>query len=361
MESLVEPLLPLYERERSGGRAFALGLIISTEGSTYRKAGALMLIAADGDYAGVLSGGCLEGDLRDQARSVISGGTPRVVRYDMRGEDDLIWGLGLGCEGAVEILLLQVGPANHWEPLAHFCAALAARVPTAVGIVVDADPQILPRGTLVLPAKADPELARVLQAATETSRATWFESANPLRRLFVLPLTLSPKVLLLGAGPDTLPVVDLAARLGWKVTLIDHRSAFAEARRFPNAERVVLARPEDFLAHIDPTHFTAAVVMSHHFPSDLGYLKALAATSIPYVGLLGPASRRERLASELGAPMTALRARLHSPVGLPIGGRTPESVALAIVAEIHAHVHKAGVVQIPDNRAPLRPAAAGTA
>ena len=137
-----------------------------------------------------------------------------------------------------------------------------------------------------------------------------------------------------------MPVVDFAARLDWKVTLVDHRPAYAVASHFPAAERVILARPDALPAALDLSRFAAAVVMSHHLPSDLAYLRALAATGIAYVGLLGPAARREKLLSDLGTAAHALRGRLRAPVGLPLGGRSPESIALAIVAELHAHLHR---------------------
>src|SRR5205807_389662 len=136
--------------------------------------------------------------------------------------------------------------------------------------------------------------------------------------LFVVPLSLPPRILLLGAGPDAVPVVDFAARLDWKVTLVDHRPAYAVASHFPAAERVLLARPDALPAALDLSGFAAAVVMSHHLPSDLAYLRALAATGIAYVGLLGPAARREKLLSDLGTAAHALRGRLRAPVGLPL-------------------------------------------
>ena len=133
--------------------------------------------------------------------------------------------------------------------------------------------------------------------------------------------------------------MDFAARLSWKVTLVDHRPAYAVAAHFPSAEQVVLARPDALTQALDLAQFCAAVVMSHHLASDLAYLSTLAETSIPYVGLLGPAVRREKLLSDLGASAHRLRPRLHAPVGLALGGRTPEAIALAIVAELHAFVH----------------------
>jgi xanthine dehydrogenase accessory factor len=348
MEANLDPLLPLFQREQAGGRALALGVLVRTEGSTYRKPGALILIAANGDYAGLISGGCLEGDLREHARAVIETGAAHTVGYDTRGADDLVWGLGLGCEGAMQILLLRAGVDNDWQPLTHLASALAARTATAVGVVVESSRADLPPGSVALPAASGPVMPAVqaaLQRAAGDGRACWVEDAAT--KVFVLPLALPPRILLLGAGPDTIPVVDLAARLNWKVTLVDHRPAYAVPGHFPAAERVVLARPEELGARLDLQRFAAAVVMSHHLPSDLAYLRALSASTIPYVGLLGPALRRERLLADLGPDAQALRARLYAPVGLPLGGRSPESIALSIVAQLHAFVHAAGAAGSP--------------
>jgi xanthine dehydrogenase accessory factor len=338
VESSLGPLLPLFNRERAAGNAVAVGLLVHTVGSTYRKPGALMLIAANGDYAGLLSGGCLEGDLRERAQSVIASGQAQLVTYDTRGGDDLIWGLGLGCEGAMHILLFRVGPELDWQPLTHLARCLATHTPTAVAVVVESTSPQRPPGSVTLPEAASSDLLIALQDTARSGRAQRVSEAGA--KLFLLPLALPPRVLLLGAGPDAAPVVDLAAKQGWKVTVVDHRPAYVQADHFPGAERVVLSRPDELLSTVEIGHFAAAVVMSHHLPSDLEYLRSLARTSIPYVGLLGPAQRREKLLSDLGGTQaSSLRARLHAPVGLPLGGRTPESIALAIVAEIHAFVH----------------------
>ena len=328
----------------------ALGVLVHTAGSTYRKPGALILIAADGDYAGLISGGCLEGDLRERARAVIEGGTAASVRYDTRTPDDLLWGLGLGCEGAMQILLLQVGPENGWQPLSHLAAALAAHEPTAIGVIVESSDREVRQGSVVLPstdragAPPSPSLAaaavqELLRRAVERGETGWLEQSS--WKLFVLPLSLPPRILLLGAGPDALPVVDFAVRLGWKVTLVDHRAAYADPGHFPGAESVVLAKPETLSGELDLARFSAAIVMSHHLPSDLAYLRVLASSTVPHVGLLGPARRRARLLADLGGEARGLHGRLHAPVGLPLGGRSPESIALAIIAQLHAFLHGA--------------------
>jgi xanthine/CO dehydrogenase XdhC/CoxF family maturation factor len=350
MEASLDPLLPLFERERAAGRALALGVLVRTAGSTYRKPGALILIAASGEYAGLLSGGCLEGDLREHARAVITSGAARPVRYDLRGEDDLLWGLGIGCEGDMQILLLRAGPDNDWQPLAHLAAALGRHAATAVGIVVDSTDPHVPRGALALPgaqpSSGSAELAAAAVQAALSQSATdgstrWVQAAGGIE-LFVLPLSLPPRILLLGAGPDAAPLVDLAARLNWKVTLADHRAAYAVAAHFPQAEHVVRVNPAGLAEELDLAQFSAAVIMSHHLVSDLAYLRSLARARIGYVGLLGPAARRDRLLAQLGEEEAhALRPRLRAPVGLALGGRAPESVALAIVAQLHAYLHAA--------------------
>ncbi|HVS75973.1 MAG TPA: XdhC family protein [Steroidobacteraceae bacterium] len=359
MESALGPLLPLFERERAAGRPMALGILVHTVGSTYRKPGAMLLIAGDGDYAGLISGGCLEGDLGERARAVIASGEASLVTYDLRNADDLVWGLGLGCEGAMRILLVRVGPREEWQPLAHLAGALAAYEATAIGMVTESQQAGMPAGAILLPrtsghsalalprslsssaqsALLEPRVLAALAAAPSAGTPEWLEGPDARWKMLLLPLSLPPRLLLLGAGPDALPVAELAARLHWRVTLADHRPAYAVPSHFRSAERVVLARPEEIAQALDLGRFAAAVVMSHHLPSDLEYLRALSASSVPYIGLLGPPARREKLLSELGAEAQRLRPRLRAPVGLNLGGRTPESIALAIVAQIHAFVH----------------------
>ena len=346
MQATLGPLLPLFERERSAGRPLALGVLVHTSGSTYQKPGALILIAASGEYAGLISGGCLEGDLSEHARQVMADGQARSVRYDLRGPQELLWGLGLGCEGTMRIVLVRAGPENDWQPLQHLAAAQRAHQPTAVGIVCDSTRSDIPVGTLVLPdrvAAAAPlgsaRLRDALARAAADADSLWYASEVRDVQLFVLPLALPPRILLLGAGRDAVPVVDLAVRLNWKVTLVDHRAAYASRTHFPCAEQLLQVHPQELAAALDLGAFEAAVIMSHHLPSDLAYLRCLAPTPIPYVGLLGPPARRDKLLGELGAEGAGLGGRLHAPIGLPLGGRTPEAIALAIVAQLQAFLH----------------------
>lgn len=357
MASWIVPLIPLFEAERAAGRAVTLATVLRTAGSTYRKAGALMVIAGDGRFAGLLSGGCLENDLAEHSRRVIETGIARTVSYDLRNPEDVLWGLGVGCEGAMDILLTRAGPANGWEPLSAFAAALAAHTPIAAAFIVESGPQGgMATGAVAFSGAADRPpafvgadgtrhqapavVADLLQRTRTSSHPKWLE--DPRFRVFATPLALPPRLLLLGAGPDTVPLVEFGVRLGWKFTVVDHRPAYAQAARLPGAAQVRCLRPQDLASSLQLDDYAAAVVMSHHLASDLEYLRALASTTMPYVGLLGPAARRERLLSELGAMGASLHSRLRAPVGLAIGGRTPESIALAIVAELHACLHGEG-------------------
>jgi len=182
-----------------------------------------------------------------------------------------------------------------------------------------------------LPAGVDEALhsTGTLRAATtvETEGATFL----------IVPVELPPRLLVLGAGPDAMPLVEIAGLMNWHVTVLDHRPAYAVAERFPRAQRVALNPAADLPRELQAVHYDAAVVMSHHLLSDQAYLAALAEhRAIPYVGLLGPAPRRARLMQELGENSRGLDGRLHGPIGLDIGAKTPETIALAIVSEIQA-------------------------
>jgi xanthine dehydrogenase accessory factor len=310
-------LLPLYDRALLANEPLVLATVIRTGGSTYAKPGAQMLIAADGEYAGLLSGGCLEGDLREHARGVAATGQARIVSYDLRSTTDQLFGLGAGCEGAMDVLLSRVSAAENWQPLARMAESYrAAREQRFAFVVASADPDY-PLGVSLPVAGRD---------LPQRNGVEWFVAA-------VAP---PPHLLLLGGGPDARPVATLAAFLGWRITVVEHRAAYLVSERFPPLTRLVETRPADVTAAVTLAEYSAAIVMSHHLDSDLHYLRALAGSTVPYVGLLGPAARREKLMSDLGDAAVALRPRLRAPVGLDIGGRAPESIALSIVAEVHA-------------------------
>lgn len=337
---LAAPLAPLlrdFIELRAQGEAIVLATVVATEGSTYSKAGTQMLITAARQLRGLLSGGCLEVDLLEHARQVLATGTTHLASYDMRGADDLLFGIGSGCEGAMQVLLQRVGPAEEWQPLAQAALCVRERRPESIALV--ADGRAAGRcwwtggGNAPWP---EPPAIRDARASASVAEEVEVPLSGSAVRVLVLPLALPPGLLLCGAGSDAVPLARLALSLGLAVTVCDHRPALAVAERFPDCDVRCIA-PASVADAIDLAPFDAAVVMSHHLPADLEYLRALAACpEVGYVGLLGPAARRERLLSDLGPLAAALRPRLRAPVGLDIGARTPAAIALAVAGEIHA-------------------------
>lgn len=335
-------IFELFESERAAGRPLVAAIVVGTNGSTYRKPGAWMLFTASGERAGLLSGGCLENDLGERAARLLADGRRlELTHYDSRSSDDPIWGLGLGCEGLMQILLLRVDAAGAYQPLAELARLEAAGEAGAWSVALSvADPATAAAPATGAPAPISPGQAwpdargqRSAGLATVTLQGCRVE-------LFTAQVARSPQVLICGAGPDVEPVVAWGATLGWHFTVVDHRPAYIEAARFPAARRVRQVDAEALAQAFDLSRFDAAVVMSHHLIADGRYLAALAPTPIPYIGLLGPAARRERLFAEIGATAAAaLRPRLRAPVGLDLGGRTLEAIALSIVAEVQAALH----------------------
>jgi xanthine dehydrogenase accessory factor len=325
------PLPEFFLERKQRGEPLVLATIVETIGSTYRKAGAQMLIAQGGEAAGLLSGGCAESDLIERAQRVLQSGKAELAEFDTRGSDDVIWGIGLGCEGAMRILLTRIDAANDYEPYNYILiskrqhARGAYALSIASGVSQRLEQETIPVG-----------IRQRLVAVLESNQAR-VEQVNG-EDIFFAPVELPPRVLVLGAGADAAPVVEFAARLGWLVTVADHRPAYAVADRFPRAHAMLLSPAAELSKRIAVDDFDAAIVMSHHLPTDQTYLAMLADSRLRYVGLLGPANRRARLLAEIGDRAERLKSRLAGPIGLDIGAQSPEAIALAIVAEIHAYL-----------------------
>jgi xanthine/CO dehydrogenase XdhC/CoxF family maturation factor len=323
-------MLEFLDREMEAGHRLVAAFVIATEGSTYRKPGALMMLSSSGARCGLLSGGCLEGDLHEHAQRLLAGDDRILERhYDGRGSDDPVWGLGLGCEGAMRILLWRLETGSSLTLLRGWLSAAIRREPALLEIdLVSGDGALSLGSALRGDADSSPP-----SSVLPSGRATLRDGS------FAVAAARVPAMLLCGAGPDAEPVVRMASQVGWQVTVVDHRPAYVEAARFQDAIRVATVDAADTGAVVALDGFDAAVVMSHNLVADGRYLAALAVSAIPYVGLLGPAARRERLYAELGPLAEALRPRLRAPVGLDLGGASPEAIALSIVAELQASLH----------------------
>jgi xanthine dehydrogenase accessory factor len=314
-----------------------LATLVATAGSTYRKPGARMLIMSDGSYLGLLSGGCLEGDLELHAQEVMDSGVPRAVEYDMRGPDDVLFGIGTGCEGAMRVLLEPAGPGSR-ALVALKAAGDATRTGKSIVLIVMHTSADAALGTYLIEPSLPAGLLRAARDVLDSACSKGLEIGTGEHggQAFVQYLAPPPHVLICGAGPDAQPVARAALALGWRVTLVDHRPDYADPRRFPGAT-VLLADARTLRTAVDVPECHAAVVMSHHLASDTIYLRELAEAGVPaYVGLLGPAARRQKLVVELAGVFDKLKDRIRGPVGLDLGAVTPEGIALAIVSQIHA-------------------------
>lgn len=340
-------MLRRFSEWREAGRRLVLASVYETAGSTYSKAGTQMLITDDGDFQGLLSGGCLEGDLAERAARVSASGEPDTITYDLGGADDELFGLGVGCDGTMRIFL-QPLPRPDYQPFAAVAECLQGDEAAVLATVIESGATAAEPGQFALLDRRGVRHTTMngsVSGAVEEAAMPHLESGSSATGSVSLPdgdvtvlfvaIVPPPRVLVLGAGLDAVPVVDLAARLGWRVTVRDHRPAYFDIGDFRRAERCVTGPPEE-LDGADLRRYAAVMVMSHHLATDRTYLRALAESAVPYVGLLGPRRRREQLLADLGEAGERLASRLCGPAGLDIGARGAESIALSIVAEIHA-------------------------
>jgi xanthine/CO dehydrogenase XdhC/CoxF family maturation factor len=311
-----------------------LATLVSATGSSYRRPGARLLITGKGERLGSISGGCLEEDVLAQAHKVLATGLPQTVTYDTTSENDLVWGVGLGCHGVVRVFIERLPVQPAWaQALAE---GFLARRPTDLAVVHG------PAGREGLGTR----LASEWQTNGATAAGIFLETIEP-----------PPALLIFGAGDDAQPLARFAHELGWRITVADPRPAFANSARFPHAAAVIVAPAMDLgqQVRIDPR--TAAVVMTHHYVHDVPILRALLPQPLAYLGLLGPKQRAEKILGDLGRDgltiTAAMRERLHAPVGLDLGATAPESVALSIVAEIQASLTRRSAGHLRERTRPI--------
>ncbi len=325
----LDRVLQTAEEWSARGVDFALATVVGVRGSTYRGLGARQLVAADGTGVGTVSGGCLDEDLRRVAAEVMDTGRPRVIEFDLTADDEAVWGWGIGCNGATELI---VEPSASVVELVR--ALRSAQRPLAV--IHHLGDQAGKR-TLVGPDEKGPggDLARRAladgrnQVAELAGRPVMIEVLGAPRRLVIC-----------GAGHDAAPLVRLAADLGFEPILVDDRRPFLSSERFPGASQLVNARPGELASAVDLDPGASVVIMSHNYLRDLDYLESVLGHGVAYIGLLGPGERLSRLLDDLAergvAPEPGDLEVLHGPAGLDIGAEGPTEIAWSILAEIMA-------------------------
>lgn len=314
----------------NGPKEAVLSTLVTVEGSSYRQPGARLLIGDDGTKLGSVSGGCLEEDVLERARAVRKTGRPELATYDTTSENDVIWGVGLGCHGVVRLLIERLPPQPPWAQV--LAGNLREGRETGLAVVWRAgDPTLL--GTRL----ADEQCP-----------------AEGVFREIVSP---PPRLVIFGAGDDAQPLARLAAEIGWSVTVADPRPAFATAQRFPSADSVVSAPAGQLVLRANPLANDLAIVMTHHYVHDVPILRDLLGRPLAYLGLLGPKRRAGRILDDLAAGglfvTPTQKAGLHAPAGLDIGGDTSAEVALSILAEMRATLGGRDARPLRDRQHPI--------
>ena len=336
------PRTELFERACTlldGDRDAVLATVADVEGSAYRRPGAKMIITDEGEGIGHVTAGCLEDEVIELAGAVLTAGEPRVETYDLMDDDDDVWGLGIGCNGVIDVILEPLD-----EGLAPALDAMADREPIARVTVFDGDEVVDWRYYRPRDGFRGADTGAVAEAASRVDEMLADGTSGTLdvgdHRLFVDSFVPPPRALVLGTGKDVLPVVELAKQAEFHVTVAGFRGARAADERFPEADEVVSTSPTRLSDAVDVDDDTYVVAMTHNFVDDRIALETLLDTPAPYVGLLGPRKRFEEMREAFADEGTHLSAadldRIYTPVGLDLGGNTPYQIAHSIVGEMLA-------------------------
>jgi xanthine dehydrogenase accessory factor len=321
-------------RQWKHGTAKVLVTLVRAEGSSYRRPGAHLLIGADGEYAGTISGGCLESEVVRKAAWMSRDGSV-VERYSTLFDDTAEIPFGLGCGGVVD-LLLEPADTPECRALVDAMETSLCGVEAVVATWLPAEGKSLRRavfgagGIVVYQSEglSSSDLNAVQTDPSAEDSGIYIERLSPPLRLFVL-----------GAGDDAKPVVTMASLLGWRVAVADGRPQLARAERFPEAERVLATSS---VADLGIGAADAVVIMTHSYEQDRALLTGLlSAREVPgYIGLLGASHRSSLLVSEaaaaLGCSVAECCEKVWAPVGLDLGGDGAQVIALAVVAEVQA-------------------------
>lgn len=320
-----------YQNAVAENRKAVLATVVALEGSSYRRPGVRMLITEDQKMVGAVSGGCVEKEVLRQADSVFSTAIPKIMTYDGRYR--------LGCEGILYILLEPFTPSDTF--LEAFSKSVKDRLPFAI------------RSYYSMQESSSEYFGSLLVSGAQDYPFRPAYSINPETAVFEEQMKPCSRLLIIGAEHDAVQLCSFAALLGWEVTIVANPSEEKSVADFPGAQELICVMPETF----DPVAIdnqTAIILMTHSFVKDLQFLITLKDTEPFYLGLLGPATRRERLLHEFleRCPEAAelLFERMHGPAGLNIGAETPQEIAIAILSEILSVLHRQEPIPLRDKK-----------
>src|SRR5688500_3033896 len=356
--------------ELAAGEKAVLATVVDLKGSGYRLPGARMLITANGDTFGTVSGGCLEIDVMERAKRVLASGLAEVFAYDTTIDDNSVFSLNMGCRGIMRVLLEAVDGSS--EIVSALREVWNNRLPIASAVLITRDAGELQIGSRIFLSENSgmnptercglcgpfPNLCEDLFtfSGSRSSYETISYESDARLSEFVFEMLKPPiKLSILGAGADAVPLADAAWSLGWQAHVYDHRPAFLNRERFPTADVLNLSA-RDAVPNISTDELTAIVLMNHNYDRDKSMLPAALRSDAFYIGALGPKKRTQQIIDELKDAGETFEieqiARLRSPAGLDIGGDSPETIAVSIIAEIQSVLKNRTGGPLKDRTAP---------
>jgi xanthine/CO dehydrogenase XdhC/CoxF family maturation factor len=355
----IKAILQAYEKAQSENKQSALVTVVQVEGSSYRRPGARMLVTEDGRMTGAISGGCLEGDALRKALLVLHQQKSKLVTYDTSDEEDASIGIQLGCAGIIQVLMEPIRPDLYGNPVELFRKLTVKRQSCVLitlfsmehagssqwGTCWMMEEDGISSGNL-----PDPELLPKVRLAArdamhnKSSAFEQFSTGTQNWNCFIEYVPAPVSLLVVGAGNDIFPLIDMATILGWDTTILDGRPTHANRDRFQSGCQLIVSRPEQAMEHIQTDQRMAATLMTHNYAYDKAMLRILLNTDIPYIGLLGPRKKLEHMLQDLGNEGYKVTEeqlkRVYGPVGFDLGAETADEIALSIIAEIQAFMAK---------------------
>lgn len=351
----IREIIKAYDAAVHAGKRSALAAVVHLDGSSYRRPGARMLVTDEGELTGAISGGCLEGDALRKALLVLSQQQSKLVTYDTSDEEDATIGIQLGCAGIIQVLFEPIKAVDPDNPIQLLRKAVAIRQKSVLVTLFSLENKRngQPGTCLLMEANGNisgripyPELESFI---LEDVRAAMVAEQSSFKQFvandfnvtaFIEFLQPAVSLVVIGAGNDAIPMMQLGDMVGWDVRVVDGRNTHAKPERFASACQILVSKPEKVLEQIPIDNQTVFVMMTHNYNYDLAMLKALLPLKVPYIGMLGPKKKLDRMIDELcadGMEITdEMLEKVYGPVGLEIGAETAEEISLSIIAEIQA-------------------------
>src|ERR1700730_15259761 len=352
MTKEIVDIVVAFKEAQQRGRQTALATVVHVEGSSYRRPGARMLVEDDGKMTGAISGGCLEGDALRKALFAINQRQNKLVTYNTSHEDENDFGVQLGCNGIVHILFEPIDVEQVNNPIAILEKCVLERKDVAVVTLFSLKNFYGPQPGTCFFYDGESTQSNITDKTLETeikkdastalaSKSSFLKQYSEHEFSAFVELIEAPvSLVIIGAGNDALPLVEMATVLGWQITVVDGRASHANRHRFPAANQIIVANSIEARKQIIIDERTVFLLMTHNFNYDLAMMGELLRENCTYIGILGPKKRLQHMLAELQEKGNIITneqiSRIYGPTGLDIGAETGEEIALSVLAEIKA-------------------------